>query len=91
MSKDDRKAAEKRLADAQERLAKAADDLSDAQVGLTPFVSRDVPDVIVEVLPDNVVSREGKQYESGDTVHLAGPEALALVSLGHARIVGVKE
>lgn len=68
--------------------------------GLPVTVTRDVPPIMVEVLPGNTISEGGKSYygegypsapeghEGNDRVTLDGPTAIALVQSGHASIVG---
>jgi hypothetical protein len=59
--------------------AAAAEDAS----GLTPIVTQGVPNILVEVLPNNVVGEhsEGEQFE------MDGPSALAYIQLGYVKAV----
>lgn len=55
------------------------------EAGQPVMVTQGVPDATVVVLPDNTVGKGGVDYHEGDEVTMAGPEAEALVMLGHVR------
>jgi hypothetical protein len=96
----EREAAEKRMADARVTLAAAAQEAAEAGSGLAAATMRDIPDVIVEVLPNNSVSHNDKTYygvgypfapdghTKADTLKLEGPTAMALMASGHVVIQG---
>lgn len=91
-------AAEQRVAEAQQALDEAKAQLVEAQGELRATVSRDVPQMVVEVLPGNHISHEGQDYygedyplehgeSAGSEFTLDGPTAIALVMAGQVRIV----
>lgn len=49
-----------------------------------------LPNIVVEVLPDNTVNHDGKHHGPGDSFEVEGPTAIALVQGGHVKIVGSK-
>lgn len=53
--------------------------------GIPVTVTQGVPDAEVIVEPGNKVGKDGQDYLEGDTLTLAGPEAEALVLMGHVR------
>lgn len=59
--------------------------------GLDAQVTRAIPNIIVEVLPGNSASHQGKPHAEGDTFEVEGPTAIALVQAGHVKIVGSVE
>jgi hypothetical protein len=90
--KDLEKAADIR-AQIAELAAKAAE-LEGAEVSddgeIVASVVRNVPDFDVEVRPGNVVSQGDEDFYEGDSLAMDGPRAMALASLGHVEIKGVK-
>lgn len=84
------KEAERRLADAHAELVKAQEAAAEANEGLVAAKMSNVPRVKVKVLPGNVVSdtENGKLCEEGDELNLDGPDAIALMQLGHVVIQG---
>lgn len=77
-----------------------AETREEAEPGLPVTVTRDVPRMTVELLPNTTISEGGVAYygegysgapeghTGNDQVLLDGPNAIALVQSGHARIVG---
>lgn len=92
MAKDttaaEREKAQDKLAAAQENLAKAQEEAAEAGATLAAVVTREVPDMIVEVLPGNEVKHGDKLYTEGQKVSLEGPTAVALLQMGHVMIRG---
>lgn len=62
-----------------------------AREGLAAQVTRAIPNIIVEVLPDNSATHQGKPHGPGDTFEVEGPTAISLVQAGHVKIVGSVE
>lgn len=90
-----RKDLEAKRTELEAELTKTQEELGEVAQELSAMVTRDVPDFIVEPLPGNVVSPPGHvTYTDPDAdgptrFTLAGPEAMALATLGHVKIVGM--
>ena len=86
----ERKAAEKRMQEAQEKLEAAQQEAAEANQGLVAMVTRDVPRVRVEVKEGCVVSdvTTQKLVEGGGELELDGPTAIALMQAGQVQIKG---
>lgn len=84
------KAAEKRLAEAQEALMEAQEAAAEANQGLVAVKTRDVPRVVVKVRENQTVSdvQSGTLKTEGETLEMEGPDAIALMQLGYVTIQG---
>lgn len=86
----ERKAAEKRLEEANAKLEEAKQEAAEANQGLVAMVTRDVPRVRVEVKEGCVVSDVTTQElkAEGEELELDGPTAIALMQAGQVIIKG---
>ena len=76
---------DERIERLERELAAARGESLQAQAG------RRMPDIVVEVLPENTVNHDGEHHEEGDTFAVEGPTAVALAQGGHVKIVGSAE
>jgi len=88
--KSQEKDAEQRLAAAQAELVKAQEAAAEANEGLVAAKMSNVPRVRVKVLENNHVSDtdSGELKGPGEELELDGPDAIALMQLGHVVIQG---
>lgn len=86
----ERKAAEKRLEEANANLEQAKQEAAEANQGLVAMVTQDVPRVLVEVKEGCFVSDVTTQElkGEGETLELDGPTAIHLMQAGQVMIKG---
>lgn len=91
MAKDsragERAKAQEKLEEAQKKLAVAQEEAA-AAGAVAAAVTRDIPEMVVEVLPGGEVKHGDKLYTEGETLSLAGPTAVALLQGGYVSIKG---
>lgn len=84
----DRAKAEAKVREAQEALTQAQEEAAEAGAQLAAVVTRNVPDMNVEVLPGQEVKHGDTLYTEGESLSLEGPTAVSLLQNGHVKITG---
>ena len=93
MAESDNAELQARLAELEEELAKVQEERVVAQAELQATTATRVPDMEVEVLEGSTISPAGQEetFASGETLVMTGPDAMALATTGHVKILGTKD